>query len=125
MAKSFFDRFPAGKSISIELGMIPADETEMHAVTVQFKPMLAGGELRAGGSVDGNGAGGYPAQSFRMPLACIVSDIGQDERCPPICLSPAGATVWMRETFIERSMRCLGRSVCEADSLTSVRLQSL
>jgi hypothetical protein len=41
--KGFFDLFPAGKSISIELRMIPADETEMHAVTVQFKPILAVG----------------------------------------------------------------------------------
>src|SRR5260370_798683 len=29
-------------------------------------------------------------------------------------MSPAGAIAWMRETFIEPSTRCLGRSVCEA-----------
>src|SRR6266446_5545824 len=57
---------------------------------------------------------------MHRPARCLqttspdVSDIGQDERCPPICSSPAGAIVWMRETFIEPSMRCLGRWVCEA-----------
>src|SRR6516162_58664 len=57
---------------------------------------------------------------MHRPARCLpttsadVSDIGQDEQCPRICSSPAGATVWIAETFIERSMRCLGRSVCGA-----------
>ena len=33
---------------------------------------------------------------------------------PPTCSSPAGAIVWIAERFIEHSMRCLGRSGCEA-----------
>src|ERR1700747_601853 len=57
---------------------------------------------------------------MHRPAVCLqttspdVSDIGQDEQYLPICSSPAGAIVWMRETYIERSTRCLGRSVCEA-----------
>src|ERR1700736_3391751 len=43
-----------------------------------------------------------------------VTDTGQDEWCPPICSSPTGAIVWIRERFIEPSTRCLGRSACEA-----------
>src|SRR5260370_36683764 len=54
---------------------------------------------------------------MHRPARCLqttlpdVSDIGQDEQYLPICSSPAGAIVWMRETYIERSTRCLGRSV--------------
>src|SRR5260370_5573671 len=57
---------------------------------------------------------------MHRPARCLgttspdVSDIGQGEWCPPICSSPTGAIVWMRERFIEPSMHCLGRSVCEA-----------
>src|SRR6516164_9490141 len=57
---------------------------------------------------------------MHRPARCLqttlpdVRDIGQDEQYLPICSSPAGAIVWMRETYIERSTRCLGRSVCEA-----------
>jgi hypothetical protein len=57
---------------------------------------------------------------MHRPVRCLqttspdVSDIGQDERCLPICSSPVGAIVWMGETSIERSMRCLDGSVREA-----------
>lgn len=43
-----------------------------------------------------------------------VNGIGRGGRCRPTCSSPAGATVWIAQRFIERSMRCRARSVCAA-----------
>jgi hypothetical protein len=80
---------------------------------------------RGPGVCDPNASGLYCARPawclcMHRPARCLettspdVSDIGQGERCPPICSSLTGAIDWMRERFIELSMRCLDRSVCEA-----------